>query len=117
MGREDPTIFFLIKQFFKGVSKADAGTVVARKLPAGRRHLLQAKTRLDLHASWGSARWAALHLGYFFMLRANNYTAPGGAKAYDPNRILMRQDVTFLTGEDATQLTPVTAPFISSVRI
>ena len=51
------------------------------------------------------------------MLRANNYTAPGGNKAFDPARILMWQDVTFITGEAATQLTPVTAPFISGVRI
>ena len=29
----------------------------------------------------------------------------------------MWQDVTFITGEAATQLTPVTAPFISGVRI
>jgi hypothetical protein len=117
LGHEDPTKFFMIKQFFKGVSKADAGTPEARKLPVGRRHLLNAKTRLDLYASWGSACWAALHLGYFFMLRSNNYTAPGGNKAFEPARILMRQDVTFLIDESATELTPDTAPFISSVHL
>jgi len=40
MRHEDPTKWFMIKEFVKGVSKADTGTAVARKLPVGRRHLL-----------------------------------------------------------------------------
>ena len=114
---DDPTKSFLITQFLKGIKKADAGIPVARKLPVSRRHLLMAKERLDLHSGWGSALWAALHIGYFFMLRSNNYAAPGGQKAFDPARILLRRDITYFIGSTATALTPETAPLINKVTL
>jgi hypothetical protein len=117
MGHDDPPKSFITAQFLKGIKKSDSGTPVARKLPVSRRHFLMAKQRLDLHSGWGSALWAALHLGYFFMLRSNNYAAPGGDKAFDPARILLRRDVIFFIGSTATALTHETAPQISKATI
>jgi len=112
----DPTQWFLIDQFLKGVRKSDGGTAVIRKLPVGRRHLLEARGRCRLDARWGTALWASLMLGYFFVLRANNCAAPD-AKDYDPGRVISRQDVAFFAGTTRVLLTTTTAPSITSVRL
>ena len=106
----------MVDQFSKGVHKADGGTAVIRKLPVGRRHLLEAPGRRDLDFNLGTALWASLLLGYFFELRANNWAALD-AKAYDPARIITRQDVTFFAGFTRVSLTTTTAVSITSVRL
>lgn len=118
-GVSDFTCFVWIDQFIKGASKLDRlERGPSRKMPATRRHLLEARRRLDLGSRLGRAMWACLCLQYFFMLRANNAVAPDGARLYDPRRILLRSDVVFLSEDKvAVELTASTASSIAYVEI
>ena len=109
----------LIKGFMEGASRFEDGTASARKLPVTTAMVRSIFVRTDERKPTGTAVRAAASLGFFFMLRAKNYLAPDG-EPYDPEFMLLREDVRFYLNEKYSSqvaLTEKTAPLVWGVEL
>lgn len=97
---EGVTDAFHVRQFMLGCKREDAGDgggARGLRQPVSQRLLRAIHSILDHESRAGRAMWAALCLGWFFMLRASNYAWPGAA-GVGRNKVLRRSDVIFGRG-------------------
>lgn len=98
-GHPDPTTGFMVKSFLRGVRKEEGGEAPQRKMPATQEHLRLVHGMLNVRTRVGAALWAAMLLGWFFMLRVSNIAA-NEKGVYDRLMVLRREDVIFFAGEE-----------------